>query len=267
MAKALSGLRVVYLGDWVFYTGPQFIESPFEMIAKDCHLQFVGKPVTDALEAAGAKVQSFSNWEVYHFEPGQLEAILKKTDVLIISDVEARCFHLSPSFFNAEKHGKQLTVFPDRLRNITRWVERGNGLIFMGGWLGFSGHMEKGGWRRSPIANWLPFECLTGEDLMENSEGFKVDAVAKHPMLEGLAAKTVPPLLGYNEFIPRPNMEVLWRIAGTGHPLLGVSHHGKGRMVTYGSDPVPHWGNNLLMWKGYARFWQQMTAWAAGRKA
>lgn len=262
----LKGMRIVYLGDWVFYTGPTFIESPFEMIAKDCHLQFVGKPVADALEKAGAQVRAFSNWDLYHMPPGRFEELLDESDVLIVSDVEARCFHLSPAFFDREKHGKQMMVFPDRLRLMTRWVEGGHGLLYMGGWLGFSGHMEKGGWRRSPIADWLPFECLVGDDLMENSEGFQVEPVVPdHPMLQDLPVDTLPPLLGYNEFTAKPDMEVLWRVAGASHPLLGVSLHGKGRMVTYGSDPVPHWGINLMMWDGYERFWQNMAAWGAGR--
>ena len=55
--RDLTGLRVAYIGDWVFYTGPKFIESPFEMMSKDCHLQFLGKPVTEALSAAGATVR------------------------------------------------------------------------------------------------------------------------------------------------------------------------------------------------------------------
>ena len=75
----------------------------------------------------------------------------------------------------------------------------------------------------------------------------------------------MPPLLGYNEFIARDNMKVLWRVAKTHHPLLGVSEHGKGRMVTFGSDPVPHWGINLMLWKGYARLWQNMAAWCVRR--
>lgn len=40
--KRLADKKVVYIGDWVFYTGPTFIESPFEMMAKDCQLKFLG---------------------------------------------------------------------------------------------------------------------------------------------------------------------------------------------------------------------------------
>jgi uncharacterized membrane protein len=77
---------------------------------------------------------------------------------------------------------------------------------------------------------------------------------------------TMPPLLGYNEFVAKPEMRVLWRVAGRGDPLLGVSEHGRGRMVTYGSDPVPHWGLNFMMWEGYSRFWVNLARWALGEE-
>jgi uncharacterized membrane protein len=262
----LKRLRVAYIGDWVFYTGPQFIESPFEMMAKDCSLQFLGKPVTDALEAAGARVEAYSNWQLYHFSPKEYGDILKRCDVIVVSDVEARCFHLDPAFFDRSVYGKKIVTFPDRLKRLAAAVEAGKGLVYMGGWLSFSGHMEKGGWRRSPVSDWLPFECLAGEDLVESSEGFRVRVVdAAHPITKGLATAALPPILGYNEFIPREGFHTLWSVGPKRHPLLGVSQHGKGRMVTYGSDPVPHWGVNLMLWKDYARLWQRCVAWAAGR--
>jgi uncharacterized membrane protein len=264
--RDLSGLRVTYIGDFVFYTGPTFIESPFEMMAKDCHLQFLGKPVTDALAVAGAQVMAHSNWDLYHFSPGRWEEILATSDVLIISDVEARCFHLNPAFFDRSTYGRQVITFPDRMKLLRQAVDAGAGLLYLGGWLSFSGHMEKGGWRRCPIASWLPFACLAGDDLVESSEGFHVEAVDRdHPIVADLPLSSLPPLLGYNEFVPRPGLHLLLRVAETGHPLLGVSQHGAGRMVTYGSDPVPHWGINLMLWEGYAALWQNMVAWAARR--
>lgn len=262
----LKGIKVVYFGDWVFYTGPQFIESPFEMIAKDCHLQFLGKPVTDALESGGALVKAYSNWDVYHFSDEMYEEIINTTDLIIISDVEARCFHLNPEFFDRSIYGKKIITFPDRLKALTRVVEKGKGLIFMGGWLSFSGHMEKGGYRRCPISDWLPFTCLIGEDLVESPEGFKITTLdPDHPIIRDLPVNKIPPILGYNEFIPKSNLHIIWQVTETQHPLLGVSQHGKGRMVTYGSDPVPHWGINFMMWEGYQKFWQQMASWAIGR--
>jgi len=261
----LGDLRVSYFGDWVFYTGPSFIESPFENMAKDCSLHFLGKPVTQALEQAGATVKAYSNWDLYHMSPNDYAAVLEGSDVTIVSDVEARCFHLSPSFFDRQLYGKRIVTFPDRLKCLAARVEAGMGLIYLGGWLTFSGHMEKGGWRRAPISDWLPFTCLAGEDLMESSEGFSVRVRgAGHPIFAGLPLDQIPPILGYNEFVPKPDMEVVWEVAETGHPLLGVATRGKGRLAIYASDPVPHWGLNFMLWEGYPSFWRQMVAWVAG---
>ena len=262
----LSGVHVTYFGDWVFYTGPQFIESPFEMMSKDCQLHFLGKPVTQAFEAAGATVEAYANWQLYHMGPEEYAAMLDRSQIIVVSDVEARCFHLNPSFFERSTYGRQVVTFPDRLKLLARAVDDGKALLYMGGWLSFSGYLEKGGWRRAPIADWLPFECLSGEDLVESSEGFLVDPVApEHPALQGLPLATIPPLLGYNEFVAKPGFETLLRIAGSGHPLLGVSRHGRGRMATFVSDPVPHWGINLMLWEGYAALWQGLGAWLVGR--
>jgi uncharacterized membrane protein len=261
--KLLEGKRITYIGDWVFYTGPKFIESPFEMIAKDCQLSFLGKPVTDALESAGATVVSHSNWELYHFSDSEFRELVDSSDVVILSDVEARCFHLNPAFFERKREDMGFITFPDRLKYLAAAVEGGKGLIYLGGWLSFSGHMEKGGWRRCPVSGWLPFECLTGEDLVESSEGFGVSVEdGDHPMVRGLALEEIPPLLGYNEFIPRENFRTLLKIRETGHPLLGVSHHGQGRMAVYASDPVAHWGLNFMKWSDYSFFWQRLAAWS-----
>jgi len=264
--ERLKGIHVTYLGDWVFYTGPQFIESPFDMMSKDCQLHFLGKPVTSAWEAAGATVESHSNWELYHMGPVEYQAMLDRSQVVMVSDVEARCFHLNPDFFDRTNYGKKILIFPDRLKGLSRFVESGKGLIYAGGWLCFSGYLEKGGWRRSPIADWLPFACLVGDDLVESSEGFGIEVTDPlHPILHELPMETLPPLLGYNEFVPKPALNVLWRIVGSNHPILGISKQGKGRMVTYGSDPVPHWGLNFMIWEGYTRFWQNLVEWASGR--
>ena len=103
---------------------------------------------------------------------------------------------------------------------------------------------------------------------MESSEGFTLMPTPQaqgHPLVAELPLHSMPPLLGYNEFIPRAAMTVLWRVVETGHPLLGVSCHGQGRVVTFATDPVPHWGINLMLWEGYPLLWQRIAAWASGR--
>jgi uncharacterized membrane protein len=264
--KNLEGVKIIYLGDWVFYTGPNFIESPFEMMAKDCQLQFLGKPVTDCLENAGASVRAYSNWQLYHFTPEEYQGIIDEAEIIFISDVEARCFQLSPSFFDQQMYMKKVVTFPDKLKYLVKSVEAGKGLVFLGGWLSFSGFMTKGGWGRSSVNDWLPFNCLQGDDLVESSEGFSIKVEdGNHRIVKGLSVENVPPLLGYNEFSAKSSMKILWSVKETGHPLLGISEHVKGRMVTYGSDPVPHWGMNFMLWEDYTKFWQNIASWVIGR--
>src|SRR5262245_16536843 len=91
--------RVLYLGDWVFHLGPTFIETPFGTETKDADLHFYGKRLAKALSPR-AELTCKANWELYRLQPGEMERLLKKSAALIISDVEAKCFHLYPQFFD-----------------------------------------------------------------------------------------------------------------------------------------------------------------------
>ncbi|MCW5557430.1 MAG: hypothetical protein KIT22_06330 [Verrucomicrobiae bacterium] len=167
MSKRNDKDHVLYLGDWVFHVGPIFIETPFGVETKDSDLHFYGSKLVDSLESK-AELTCMANWELYRLEPGRLEAILEKSKALIISDVEAKCFHLYPSFFDRSRREKKPVTFPDRLDAVKRWVAQGGGMMMLGGWLSFSGSQGKGGWRRAPTGfEVLPVECLPTEDLVD----------------------------------------------------------------------------------------------------
>jgi uncharacterized membrane protein len=253
---------VLYLADWVFHLGPMFVERPFNVVeTKDCDLHFYGQRLKDALEPK-ADVTCLANWELYRLRPGEFEAYVKRSAAVIISDVEAKCFHLRPEFFDRAKRTSQVLTYPDRLDTLKSWVGDGGGLMMLGGWLSFSGAREVGGWRRSRLAEALPVECLVGDDLVESSAGFTAEVLQpKHPLAKGLPWQTLPPLFGYNELVPKPDAEVVVRIKETGHPLVVAGTYGKGRVFVYASDPVPHWGINFELWQGYDRFWQQVLEW------
>jgi len=245
----------------VFHIGPMFVETPFGSETKDADLHFYGKRLAQALEPR-AELTCKSNWELYRLQPGEMESLLKKSAAMIISDVEARCFHLYPAFFDRARRTGRVIAYPDRLDFIKRWVAAGGGLMMLGGWLSFSGVQEKGGWRRSRMAEVLPVECLAGEDLVESSSGFQAEVVQRnHPIVRGLPWRSFPPIFGYNELIARDTSEVLVRVRGTGQPLVVVGRYGKGRVFVYTSDPAPHWGINFELWDGYDAFWQRVLAW------
>ena len=136
----------------------------------------------------------------------------------------------------------------------------------LGGWLSFSGVQAKAGWGRSTFSTVLPVECLATEDLVESSEGFTVEVlVTDHPVIQGLPWEKFPPIFGYNEVKEKPEGKVLVRVKETGHPLIVVSEYGKGRILTYMSDPAPHWGINFELWEGYDAFWQQSLMWVTNK--
>lgn len=258
--------HVLYLGDWVFHLGPVFIETPFGTETKDADLHFYGERLAEALEQE-ADVTPLSNWELYRLQPGKLEEYLEQSQSLIISDVEAKCFHLYPSFFDRARREQKIVTFPDRLNSIKEWIYGGGGLMMLGGWLSFSGVQGKSGWGRSTLKDVLPVECLMIEDLVESSAGFTVEVTdPHHPVVKGLPWDQFPPIFGYNEVIEKPQGQVLVRVKETGHPLVVVGEYGEGRIITYMSDPAPHWGINFELWEAYDAFWQQAFNWIEKKK-
>jgi len=259
--KTRSKAHVLYLGDWVFHVGPTFIETPFGTETKDADLHFYGKRMVEAIEPL-VEVSTLANWELYRLEPGKLEAYLDRSVCLVISDVEAKCFHLYPSFFNRAQRENQVVTFPDRLKAIKSWIESGGGMMMLGGWLSFSGVQGRSGWGRSVMAAMLPVNCLTTEDLVESSEGFTAEVLLPdHPVVQGLPWETFPPVFGYNEVTAKPDAQVIVRVKETGDPLLVAGVSQKGRILTYMSDPAPHWGINFELWEGYDQFWRQSLNW------
>lgn len=256
-----TGAPVLYLGDWVFHVGPTFIETPFGTETKDADLHFYGSRLVEALEPE-ADVTSLANWELYRLAPGKLDEMLEQSAALIVSDVEARCFHLYPNFFDRSRREQNVVSFPDRLAILKGWIEAGGGMMMLGGWLSFSGVQGKSGWGRSLLADALPVDCMVTEDLVESSAGFTAEVlIPDHPVVKGLPWDSFPPVFGYNEVTAKASGQVLVRVKETGHPLVVAGEYGKGRILTYMSDPAPHWGLNFELWEGYDPFWKQALNW------
>jgi len=66
---------------------------------------------------------------------------------------------------------------------------------------------------------------------------------------------TMPPILGYNKTLLIDEGDVLLYVKETNDPLLAVRDYGQGRVLTYTSDPAPHWGCNFIFWERYNDFW------------
>jgi uncharacterized membrane protein len=194
--------------------------------------------------------------------PGEYEKILKQYDIIIFSDVEAKNFQLHPQFFNRHLFGTKILTFPDRVRLTTEAVQAGTNVVFLGGWLSFSGEMGKGGWGRTALSSILPCECLETDDLVESTEGFIMEAQdLTHPILKDINLETSPPILGFNKVKPRAGCNVIATWKDENAPAILVGQFGKGRVVAYTSDPAPHWGCNFVFWKNYAKLWTNVCDW------
>jgi uncharacterized membrane protein len=249
--------KVYYVGDWAVLTGPVFAESPFQFAHKGLEIFNYGFWLKDALEATGEhQVTSVPVWEFYKLGPGKYEEILDEYDVLVFSDFEAKLFQLNPDFFDRTKFGQGVLTFPDRIRLTKEAVERGKGLMMVGGWYSFTGELGKGGWGRTRLKEVLPVKCLDTEDLVESTEGFYPELTEAGKAAFGdLNLGEFPPILGYNQTYPIPEGEILYRVRETGDPLVAVRQVGKGKVLAYTSDPAPHWGLNFVYWKHYSDFW------------
>ncbi len=258
--------RIYYVGDWAVMLGPVFAETPFNYAHKGTEIFNYGKWLKAALESTGEhEVTSVPTWDFYRLPPGDFEQVLEQYDVLIFSDVEAKNFQLAPQFFDRSKFGNEPLTFPDRVRLTVEAIRGGTHAMFLGGWLSFNGEMGKGGWGRTGLRNILPVECLDHEDLRESTEGFSGSAaIRNHPIVAGLDLATMPPILGYNIVKSREGCDVVARWEETGDPMLAVGQFDSGRVLTYMSDPAPHWGCNFVYWDEYSVFWMRALNWLLG---
>ncbi len=176
-------------------------------------------------------------------------------DVVVISDVGANSFQLSPAVFEWSEPG------PDKSVLIRDFVERGGGLLMIGGYLTFSGIDAKARWGRSPLAKVLPVQVLDRDDRVELPSGEAPNTVVEHEVLASLPP-TWPALLGLNEVAARPEAATIVECAG--YPLLVVGDQGHGRSAAFTSDVAPHWAPPpFLAWDGYDRLWDQLIRWLA----
>jgi len=163
---------------------------------------------------------------------------LAQYDVILLSDIGANTLLLPPSVW---LHGRPV---PNRLKLIRDWTAKGGGLAMIGGYFSFQGIDGRARWRRTPVEEVLPVECLPYDDRIEVPEGFVAELA--------------------------PGAEVLASLPASegGHPLLVTGTHGEGRTLAWTSDVGPHWlPQPFVDWPGYAPLWRNMLGWLARRDA
>ena len=219
------------------------------------------EPLVNALKGSEFKLRYMPVHEAAEGFPFSMKE-LKTYDAIILSDIGANTLLLPPEVW---LHGKTV---PNRLKLIRDWTAEGGGLMMIGGYFSFQGIDGRARWRRTPVEEALPVQCLPYDDRIEAPEGIIAEVVERdHPIVAGLD-ETWPALLGANEVIAKPDAQVIARLPAEqgGHPLLVVGHHGRGRTLAWTSDIGPHWlPTHFVKWHGYKKLWRQALAWLTER--
>jgi uncharacterized membrane protein len=218
------------------------------------------EPLVAALAGSQFALRYMPAHEAQQDFPQTLEA-LNAYDAIILSDIGANTLLLHPDTWLRSR------TTPNRLRLLKSYVERGGGLIMIGGYLSFQGINGSARYRGTAVEDVLPVEIHPYDDRVEVPEGFTpVLRQKRHPILDGLGGKW-PRLLGFNEVRAKPEATVLATVSADygEKPLLVAGIFGKGRTLAWTSDIGPHWvPPEFVSWKGYDRLWKQSLAWLCG---
>ncbi len=164
------------------------------------------------------------------------------------------------------------------LRGIATLVERGKGLMMLGGFNSFG----PGGYRESPLADALPIEMGRFE---KQDVGF-ASPISKdlhlwgklamvptqpHPVTTLVAGidnqsvwRSLPPLEGANKFTDlKPRSRVLLETESQ-QPLLVSGEYGSGRVLTFAGNSTIRWWQQGRQAE-HRRFWRQVILWLARR--
>jgi len=254
MSDTKPALRVLFVGEsWIKHTVhlkgfDQFHTTEYEEGAG----VFLG-----ALADSGFAVNYIRAHEISSRFPKSKDSI-EEFDVVVLSDVGANSFLLcEETFLRSERT-------PNRLRVLADYVERGGGLVMVGGYMSFTGIDGRARYGMSPLAAILPVNMLDHDDRIEVPEGIVPSVeVSNHPVLGGTPTEW-PHLLGYNRVIAKPDSTVVAQCGGD--PLLVVGSAGAGRAVAFTSDLAPHWAPpEFTSWPHYRQLWASIINWTGKR--
>lgn len=248
----MSGLDVLVVGEsWIKHTihmkgFDQFHSTEYEEGAA---------VFLESLNGLGHNVTYIRAHEVSARFPTTIDE-LQGFDVVVISDIGSNSFLLPDETFLHSVRS------PNRLSLVAEYVERGGGLVMIGGYLSFTGIDAKARYGMSPLSKVLPVTMLPYDDRIEMSEGVEVNVcLPGHPVLGGTPDQW-PPLLGYNRLIAKPDSDVV--AAAGDDPMLVTGSYGAGRAVAFASDLAPHWApQEFMTWPHYAELWNSILSWAS----
>ena len=185
--------------------------------------------------------------------------------------------------------------FTDRqLSALARAVERGSGLLMIGGWESYRG--LAGNYDGTVVEEMLPVVMMRSDDRLNTHHPLVAVQRAGHPVLDGLDWQDPPAVGGLNRFSVRDGGRLLLSArelvisSGGGevtfafaaeHPLLVEGCFGKGRTMAFASDVAPHWIGGMVDWgkkrvrirgagvdveigSEYCRFWTRLIGYCGG---
>jgi uncharacterized membrane protein len=176
-------------------------------------------------------------------------------DVIILGDVTA----------------KQLrAVRPDALEALQQQVDKGAGLMAIGGYASFA----NSDWQGTPLEAMLPVALdvrgqIEGEvRLVPTEAGFRrygyILRLADKEAESKDVWKKLPPLEGATKLgTPKKNVASILAETDGGSPLLVAREYGAGRVLAFGGDTTYRWVRSPQGLAAHDRFWQRTVIWLA----
>jgi uncharacterized membrane protein len=150
---------------------------------------------------------------------------------------------------------------PGQMEGIAERVDRGTGLLMIGGWDSFQG--VGGLYNGTLVEEILPVRISQSDDRVNYSFPCVVCKQAEHEILADLPFADPPCIGGYNRVAAKPEAELLleavrYRTRAQGPAcsfveegrdvLLAVGRCGQGRTAAFASDAAPHWVGGFVDW-------------------
>lgn len=190
----------------------------------------------------------------------------------VLKRLRARVLHvppdqpLEPKFFVRVPDAIILSDYPssqvsgETQRAIAQAVEKGSGLLMVGGWASFAA--PDGRWRATTVGKLLPVQMAGKDDRRNFAGGALLLPECTHPILRGLTFNPPPMIVGMNVVRASADATVILSarpvrgIAGSKCtqlklggklPLLVVRDHTI-RTAAFMTDVAPHWCGGLVDW-------------------
>ena len=185
-------------------------------------------------------------------------------DCIVLSDIGSNTLLLSPEVWTHSRRA------PNRLKLLRSYVERGGGLVMVGGYYSFQGINGGARYHNTAVEAVLPTSIHPYDDRLELPEGVVPNVSVGsggHPILNGVPTD-FPFLLGVNEVVAKAGATTVLALPPEegGHPLLVVGEAGKGRTGAWTTDIGPHWlPNEFLHWHGFKPLWSNLLHWVSRR--